>query len=1047
MRSRKFLSTILVIALVFTLAIPTTAFGATTLSDIKGHWAETYINKAVKQGIVTGYPDGKFRPDAAVSRAEFVTMVNKALGNNGSATVTFKDVPSFEWYYQGVAKAVAAAYTGGYDDGTFRPDAKISRQEAAVMISRIVPTYGYTASLSKFKDGAKVASWAATAVSKVNGKGYIGAYDDGLLHPEDSLTRAQTAKIITEMIDKENIVKSVETVKKDDTTLSNRIYANGVTIHKDLDDGDATINNCVVLGTLLVQGGGLDSVTVQNSRIANATVSRADDPVRLLLKGETTVNALRAERIATIETSSLAGGDFGAGAKTLSLIGSSNITLAGSFPKVSVDGRTAELTLNSGTITDLDITASGRDAIIAVESKATVTNATVNAQAAFQGEGTIRTMDVQANSVTYEKKPSTLRVASGVTTKPVQVTATAGKFDPKDGETGVKASVDPTITFSYRIETAKGDKIDSDYLEDKIVFKRNDSKGANVPFTAKINSANKIITIMPDENLVDGKYYLGFAKSAFRNYDTEEALIASYVTWTVGNVSDDVTFKPANGDKNVSKTVKPTLTFEEAIETYGGKDITGTRLSEIIDDDDLYLYKGTSKSNRLGSGDASINSAKKVITISPGELSEGEYTLGFKSNTFRTKADGKKIAAASVKFTVGNPAPTVTFNPSNGAKNVGLTQSIVITFSERMYNSSGKSDSSAFNATYLDGAVTVKDGSTTLKTSKSFPSGYTKLTISPPTGGWTAGKTYTITVNASKFRNSSGAYAAKTESAFNTSAALSALTVNYGGSPINALATKSATVPYGTNEVTITATASGSIAVKITGPGNLSSDGTGKAEGKFALASGYGSSTTFTITVGGASWGTLTVTKAGPDTTGLSNAITAANDAKEGVIVATTSDAVTLGEPWVTSSEMTDLTKAITDATSVKNLSTATMEQVSAATGALTAATKLFKDSIQYGTLDKGELVTLINDCKSFKIGIKESKTEGSEWDADQQWVTPEVMSTFESAISAGEAALSSATTKAEIESAVINLTAAKATFNDAISQGTKAAPPVNPGP
>ncbi|MDD4391080.1 MAG: S-layer homology domain-containing protein [Eubacteriales bacterium] len=768
MKGRKSLSAILILAMVLTFAIPVSAFGATSFSDARGHWAESYINKAVSKGIVTGYPDGKFRPDAPVTRAEFITMVNKALGNRGSASVNFSDTPAFEWYYQAVAKAVAAAYTGGYDDGTFRPDAKISRQEAAVMISRIVPTYGYSASIGKFKDSAKVASWAASSLSKVNGKGYIGAYDDGLLHPEDSLTRAQTAKIITDIIDKENIVTTATTISKDGTTLSGKIYSNGVTVSKNLDDGEATISNCVVIGTLSVQGGGEETVTVQNSRVANATVSRSDDPVRLLLKGETTVNTLNAERTATIETSSLAGGDFGEGAKVINLQGSSKITLIGNFPKVNIDGRTAELILDSGTITDLDVTASGRDAGITVESRATVTKATVNAQASFRGEGTIRTMDVEANNVTYEKKPGSLNVGRGVTIKPELVAATAGKFDPKDGETGVKDSVNPTITFNSRTETRKGDRIDSEYLENNIVFKRNSSKGADVPFSARINSANTIITITPEEDLVDGKYYLGFAKSAFRSYDTEEALIASYVTWTVGNVSEDVTFKPDNGEKNVSKSIKPTLTFNEAIETYGGKEILKSRLDDMIDDDDLYLYKGTSKSNRLDSSDASINSAKKVITISPGELSEGEYTLGFKASTFRTEADGKRISASSVKFTVGNPAPTVSFSPANGATNIGLNSSISITFSERMYNSSGKSDSASLDQTYLDGAISVKDGSTTLTTGKSFGSGYTRVTIYPPTGGWVQGKTYTVNVNANKFRNSSGAYVVQSTSTFKT---------------------------------------------------------------------------------------------------------------------------------------------------------------------------------------------------------------------------------------------------------------------------------------
>ena len=103
----------------------------------------------------------------------------------------------------------------------------------------------------------------------------------------DSLTRAQAAKIVSDIALKETIVTTDPVVKKDGTKLTGRIYSNNVTIHKDLGDGDATIDNCVILGKLIVQGGGNDSVTVNNSRVANAVVDRSADSVRLIAKGET----------------------------------------------------------------------------------------------------------------------------------------------------------------------------------------------------------------------------------------------------------------------------------------------------------------------------------------------------------------------------------------------------------------------------------------------------------------------------------------------------------------------------------------------------------------------------------------------------------------------------------------------------------------------------------------------------------------------------------------------------------------------------------------
>lgn len=248
---RRPIAFLLSAALLFTFQLPLQANGA-TLSDIKGHWAENYINRAVNYGFVLGYPDGTFVPDRPVSRAEFTKMVNSAFGNSGTANLSFTDVPYYEWYYDQVSKAVSAAYVTGYEDNTFRPGNNITRQEAAVMIARLVPTYGSSKSITGYQDYSSISDWARAALIKVTGKGYLGPYSGGLLHPTDKLSRAQAAKIIVDILEKENIVASDPQISSDDTTLSNRIYVNNVTIKKDLGDGDATLSNCVVLGTLQV---------------------------------------------------------------------------------------------------------------------------------------------------------------------------------------------------------------------------------------------------------------------------------------------------------------------------------------------------------------------------------------------------------------------------------------------------------------------------------------------------------------------------------------------------------------------------------------------------------------------------------------------------------------------------------------------------------------------------------------------------------------------------------------------------------------------------
>ncbi|MDF2648800.1 MAG: pknD 3 [Paenibacillus sp.] len=99
-----------------------------SLNDISGHWAEAGIIQAVKDGIVEGYPDETFKPDHAVTRAEFAVMLMKALKRQDEgAALTFTDTMECPaWARKAVAQAVQIGIIKGYEDGTFRPNATIT---------------------------------------------------------------------------------------------------------------------------------------------------------------------------------------------------------------------------------------------------------------------------------------------------------------------------------------------------------------------------------------------------------------------------------------------------------------------------------------------------------------------------------------------------------------------------------------------------------------------------------------------------------------------------------------------------------------------------------------------------------------------------------------------------------------------------------------------------------------------------------------------------------------------------------------------------------
>src|SRR5690606_37654603 len=110
-------------------------------ADTAGHWAESRIQEAVARGIVSGYPDGSFRPNGAVTRAEFAVMLTKGLKLSGSEAaasgLNFTDRDSIRpWAQNAIVQALQAGIISGYEDGSFRPSREVTRAEMMSMLAR-----------------------------------------------------------------------------------------------------------------------------------------------------------------------------------------------------------------------------------------------------------------------------------------------------------------------------------------------------------------------------------------------------------------------------------------------------------------------------------------------------------------------------------------------------------------------------------------------------------------------------------------------------------------------------------------------------------------------------------------------------------------------------------------------------------------------------------------------------------------------------------------------------------------------------------------------
>lgn len=181
----------LVLTACLMLALTGYAFAA-GFSDVQGHWAETQIKQWAEKGLAGGYPDGTFKPDKEVTRAEFVALTNRAFEIEKTGVVEgFSDVKPGQWYYESIAAAKSAGYIGGYSDGTFRPEQTITRQEVASILVRLLGLEQTTEGLAAFTDAGQIPEWSRTSVGAVAKTGLMGGYPDNTFKATRSITRAE----------------------------------------------------------------------------------------------------------------------------------------------------------------------------------------------------------------------------------------------------------------------------------------------------------------------------------------------------------------------------------------------------------------------------------------------------------------------------------------------------------------------------------------------------------------------------------------------------------------------------------------------------------------------------------------------------------------------------------------------------------------------------------------------------------------------------------------------------------------------------------------
>ncbi len=183
------------------------AAAQSTFYDVQGNWAQACIQDLASRNIISGYPDGSFRPSSPVTRAEFAAMTRKAFPNADRvrSTTQFADVASNYWAYTSIQEAYQTGFLSGYPGNVFSPNQNIPRAQVLVSLAsglKYTPTGAAAATLNaNFDDASVIPSYANSAIAAATEKRLVVSYPNArLLNPNQLASRAEVAAFLCQAL-------------------------------------------------------------------------------------------------------------------------------------------------------------------------------------------------------------------------------------------------------------------------------------------------------------------------------------------------------------------------------------------------------------------------------------------------------------------------------------------------------------------------------------------------------------------------------------------------------------------------------------------------------------------------------------------------------------------------------------------------------------------------------------------------------------------------------------------------------------------------------
>lgn len=417
-------------------------------------WMEPYLEKLVSWGVMRGDSSGNLHPDRTLTRAEFVVLVNRALGyKDTSASVPFRDVSPSDWYYDDINIGHTIGYFKGTSATTASPRAAVTREQAAVLLSRNLALDDDPGASIDFTDSSRLANYSRGLIRSAVVEGILSGYSDGSFRPKQSITRGQMAVLLVKAIGTPvnqsgshslgsvygNVTISTSGVTLRDTTIAGNLYITG-----GLGLGDVALENVNVLGKIVICGTG-ESEKGKNSVIMRGVTAPtlimdnlANNAVSVRAEGSTKIDNTYVRTPAYVEDA--ADDDYGFTHLRVEGDGTS-LSAAGNVKEIVTAAPNSVVTAAKGSVKSLTVDESAAGSSVAVLNGATVKTLNLDTKAAVSGTGDVDRMNVNATGSSASMLPDNIVIRPGVT-------ASIGGQN-MDSVLAAESSADPRLLAGY----------------------------------------------------------------------------------------------------------------------------------------------------------------------------------------------------------------------------------------------------------------------------------------------------------------------------------------------------------------------------------------------------------------------------------------------------------------------------------------------------------------------------------------------------------------------------------------------------------------------